>query len=151
LNTEFDALRQRAKENRDAAIKQANSDYKRTLAQITALQNAMTGNRPYRAWNGTPSHPNVMTLREAIVAVLGDRKLTRTEVVVGVIELGYRTAMPRRDFVKRVRRMMQLDGRFRRIGTDAEHQLIKQVAKPRVGTWAREVLVNAAKRKAAQA
>jgi hypothetical protein len=32
--------------------------------------------------------------------------------------------------------------------TDAEHDLIKQVAEPRVGTWAREVLLKAAKRKA---
>ena len=32
--------------------------------------------------------------------------------------------------------------------TDAEHELIKQVAEPRVGTWARETLLKAAKRKA---
>ena len=31
--------------------------------------------------------------------------------------------------------------------TDAEHDLIKRVAEPRVGTWAREVLLSAAKKK----
>lgn len=35
--------------------------------------------------------------------------------------------------------------------TDAEHELIKRVAEPRVGTWAREVLLKAAERKAKQA
>ena len=35
--------------------------------------------------------------------------------------------------------------------TDAEYDLIKQAADPRVGTWAREVLLRAAKRKAKQA
>ncbi len=35
--------------------------------------------------------------------------------------------------------------------TDEEYELIKQIAEPRVGTWAREILVKAAKRKAKQA
>jgi len=35
--------------------------------------------------------------------------------------------------------------------TDAERDLIKQVAEPRVGTWARETLLKAARRKAKQA
>ena len=43
------------------------------------------------------------------------------------------------------------EGRFLVKLTDAEYDLIKQAAEPRVGTWAREVLLKAAKRKAKQA
>ena len=94
MNTEFDALRQRAKEYRDSEIRGAKADYKRILKQINDLQKAMTGKRPYQAWNGKPGYTNAMTLRDAIVAVIGNRRMTRTEVAVGVLELGYKTATP---------------------------------------------------------
>ncbi len=39
------------------------------------------------------------------------------------------------------------EGRFLVKLTDAEYELIKRAAEPRVGTWAREVLLRAAKRR----
>ena len=51
------------------------------------------------------------------MAVFGDRQLTRTEVAVGVLELGYKSAMPKRDFVKKVARLLRSDDRFRKIGS----------------------------------
>lgn len=56
------------------------------------------------------------TLRDVIASVLGNRQMTKTEIVVGVLESGYKTTMIRQEFCKRVAWLLKTDGRFKKTG-----------------------------------
>ncbi len=107
---EFESLRLQAKDKRDAAIANARQDYRRTISQIAALRKSITGPTEHRDVAG---YTNRTTLRETIVTVLADRKLTKIEIVVGVLELGYKTDMRRVDLIKHVNRILRTDGRIK--------------------------------------
>ena len=111
---EFALLKDKAKENRDAAIAKARQDYKQSLAYIAELRKVMR-NPSCKVWRD-PAPGQPMTLRETMIAVLGDRKMTKIELVVSVLESGYKTKMPKREVFRKVAAILRKDGRFKRQG-----------------------------------
>jgi hypothetical protein len=110
---EFEALEKLARDKRRATIAKARQEFRATLAQIRALKKAIVGN-PAHQPNGC--QVDTQTLRQAILVVLGTRKMTLTELVVGILETGYKTTSTKREFRKTVAKILRKDGRFKRDG-----------------------------------
>lgn len=105
---ELHILRERARANLDAAIAKAKSDYRQALAHIDGLSKVMP------VAQRSPEGP--ATLRQAIADAIKDKPATKLEIVVAVMESGYKSRMSKRELFKRVARMLREDKRFRRIG-----------------------------------
>lgn len=71
MSDEFSVIRTKAMHKRDAAIAKAKLEYRQRLKQIAAIQKTIISDSPRK--NRTMEDGS--TLRETMVAVLGDRKI----------------------------------------------------------------------------